>query len=248
LPECLESQLVCKGNSRGVYKLYRKKWVSCSRWNLWKTCSIWNNWIWEFGNGINTYLNTIALTKKLKSKTDNKFIYKIIDRFSKELVSKEIDYYANFNYDIYTDYSKIVKWFNDFILKIDSYIKTKDKKDRNDAIFGYKSFLKIRGFDKTFSNRYVTKKIVDSKEIWVTKYRPISKLVWWFEIKVLKKLKLLLDTKTINEKTYYKAIKDYNEFILHLTIYRMHKVKSAAYRALIPGKSFYKIYKMKVIY
>ncbi|MFC1797718.1 hypothetical protein ACFLY2_00600 [Patescibacteria group bacterium] len=65
---------------------------------------------------------------------------------------------------------------------------------------------------------------------------------------MLKKLKTLLNTNTISIEKYNKAINDYNEFILHLSIYRQYKNKPAAYKALTPGRSFLKVYKMKVVY
>jgi hypothetical protein len=81
--------------------------------------------------------------------------------------------------------------------------------------------------------------------VYKTQYSKLSKKVEVVEKLILGKFKKLLKSGKISEETYKSAINNYNDFILHLSIYRMTKHKAAVSKALTSGKKFIKIYKIK---
>lgn len=97
---------------------------------------------------------------------------------------------------------------------------------------------------ENFEEEYIIKTNRDWLEIYKTTYEPIAKLVDALESAMVKKLNKLLSQNRITQETYNQTIKDYNQFILYLTIYRKYKNKDAAYKALIPWRKFLKVYKM----
>ena len=92
---------------------------------------------------------------------------------------------------------------------------------------------------------YITKVEQDGIEVYKTQYSKLSEKIEVVERLILGKFKKLYDAGKIPESTYKTAINNYNEFILHLSIYRMTKYKPAAGKALEAWKKFIKVYKIK---
>ena len=196
---------------------------------------------------INTKTNTEELVTLLKAQINNSSINTYIDNYVKALIIPEMEYYINFDPELQTRYNSIVKWYTDFIINIDKYITTKDSKYQVIILNAFKEYSKISSF-KDFENRYIIETERDWLEIYKTKYLPLSRPLDILENAVMIKLQKLLNTNTITQATYDQTIKDYNAFILHLSIYKIYWNKSALYEILAPGRRLEKVYKMNVVY
>lgn len=209
---------------------------------------VWNDtedigWIWE--NEI--IIEKSNIKESLKAKISNNNLYWLIDKFYLKLKIKDIDYYTTFDKDLENKYNKVLKWYNDFFVYIDKYLTNKNIADRTLAWKGYLEYLKIDQFNN-LEDRYITKTYKDWKVIYKSKYEPIKKIVDALESKMIIKLNNLLNSNTITLDKYNETIDNYNQFILHLSIYKQYNNKTAALKALNPGKKFLEVYKMKVIY
>lgn len=210
------------------------------------------NLLWNIDNTIinnenNSDIVFDKLNEELKNQIKNSQLNWIIDKFYKELEIPEIEYYISFDKELEIKYNNVINWYKKFIINLDDFLSTNDSSYQIEAWKWYIDYLKVNEL-KNFEEKYITKTYVDSKLIYKTKYTPIIKIVDALEKKVLIKLNTLLQRKTITLEKYNETINNYNQFILHLSIYREYGNKSAALKALTPGQSFLKVYKMNVVY
>ena len=192
---------------------------------------------------INTEKNNLL---SIKNEIKNKTLIPLIDKFSKNLKIKDIDFYLNIDKNLKNEYEKIKTWYVSFFTNIDKYLTTKDLKYRTLAWKWYIEYLKYKNI-QNIENRYITKNNVNWNIFYRSKYQPISKVVISLEKKLITKLNTLLEYKNIDQNTYNETIQNYNAFILNLTLYKEFNSKEAAMKALIPGKKFLKVYKMRTI-
>lgn len=196
---------------------------------------------------IDTKIETEKLIQELKNTIVNTNLNSLIDLNSQKLIIPEIDYYLSFDSELREKYFSVFNWLKDFIINTDKYLTTKDSKYKILAAEWFKNYSKVNEL-KNFEEKYIIKTNRDWLLIYKTTYTPIAKLVDALENAMIIKLNKLLEANTINQEQYNQTIKNYNDFILHLSIYRQYKNKAAALKALTPGRGFLKVYKMRVIY
>ena len=241
------------------FSLLKSKLENDSEWNLsFKTNKLWyfavirdiyiNRYFWKQVVStvkIDTKNETKNTVTELKSQIKNKSVERLITTYSTKLVVPEMDYYASFDPELRSKYEKIKEGYKNFILNTDKYLTTKDKQFQLDAAEAFKELNKFKEL-KNFDEKYVVKKEVEWLEVYETTYTPIKHLVDKLEWAMLVKFEKLKTAWTISKEKYDQSIKDYNDFILHLSIYRQYGNKESAQKALVPGRRFLKVFKTRV--
>jgi hypothetical protein len=220
---------------------------------LWYFALIKARYLWKKAkqsSGTNVDFNTKKTVENIQNKLANDVknikLRKYIILMWDSLIDTRLDYYLSFNEELRNRYLKSINGYNNYIRNIDKYYTSKDKKYltlAKEAYNEYKDFKNIKNYD--FQWLYINKKQEGDITIYKTKYTPYIEKINKVEKIVLAKFKKLLDQKKIGEQTYLDAIDNYNQFILQLTIYKQTKYKKAVEQALIPGRKFIKIYRMK---
>lgn len=115
---------------------------------------------------------------------------------------------------------------------------------KNDALFAYTTFVKTIAAIANPSSAYVSK--TSSPTYFVTVYKPVSAglraLTDKIEAKVLAKLLALQTAGTIGLNEFQNAVDAYNQFILDLSVYKVHPNDLSKARALQNGAVFLKTY------
>lgn len=180
------------------------------------------------------YLNNNVVSSKVSA---------LIDKVWNKLKIEDIEFYTSFDKDLNNEYQKTINWYNDFLINVDKYLVSKDKADLQKAKDWYIAYLKYKDLNN-FENKYIT----EEWGIYKTKYTKLVKPLVTVEKIIIKKLKSLRDSETINLSTYNNAISDYNDFVLYLSIFQEYdKNKDAGKRWLEAVTNLMKVYNLKVI-
>lgn len=120
-----------------------------------------------------------------------------------------------------------------------SYLSNKDKNILLTAKQNYIDFNKYYNSTKTLEEKYITKVKKWNDTIYETKYTSLSKALTQIEKIIIWKYKINLSSGKITLANYKENIKNYNAFILYLSIYKIDKSELA--------KTYAKEYLNKVI-
>lgn len=256
---CIDSELECTLYN-GSYIWLRKWWVSCDWWNLWKICSIPQTWSWTTNNETSTWtqnntsnswsidtswwwtnsdeLNLENIKNYLLNNV-NKWLFKMVNQLYSMINYEYIKFFVLTEINTKNNYENLLINYRDLFLNINSYILTKDKNLLIKAKDNYINFNKYHNLTKNLEDKYITKISKNWVIIYQTKIEKMKLVLSKVEkIIVWKYQKLLLDWKITNTK-YQESIKNYNWFVLYLSIYQSDKTPLA--------KTYWKEFLIKVI-
>ncbi len=183
---------------------------------------------------INIYLST-------KTSKDTK---KILELFEKKLIFDDLDYYISFDKDIKNNYNELLNTYMNLILNLDNYLLSKDKDLINIIIIDNKKLNTLYKSLKSPENKYITKS--NNNKIYKTNYEELKEPLNKVEDFIFKKLNLLKSSNNITLKQYNQSIKDYNNFILNITISKKYNNKEALKKALEKLELLKSIYNKKI--
>lgn len=237
---CTNDDLVC--NSSWIYS--QKSWVNCSWWNLWKQCSTSNNQsetfedyieklqIWEdFKNYIETKtweninkesLNSEIVINYLKE-SSNKWLQKTILEVWKKTNIKNINILAKYDKTLEENYYKLLINYKNTFENIDLYLENKDKNTLKKAANNYKEFSKIYSQIKAPEEKYISKESLKNNIVYSPIDKNLAKKTDVLEKVFISKFDSLLAKKIINKEKYESFINNYNDFILHFTLFKKYK-------------------------
>jgi len=206
--------------------------------NTWTT-STWTTNTWVILKETNTWvvINIIDTKKYLNENLTNPKLKILVNILAKKITKENIDFYISFDIELKNEYSNIISSYQDLLINLDKYLINKDKKLIPLIKESYKWYLKYKSL-KNIKSRYIDNK----NQIYKTKYTKLKKPLDDFEKIIFTKLKRLNRFKIISDEKYNIAIKDYNDFVLYLSIYKQYKYREAAKKALISWRKIIKVY------
>jgi hypothetical protein len=178
----------------------------------------------------------------LKENITSTKVIALIDLLAAKLSIFDIEFYISFDKELETQYNKTITWLETILINLDKYSSTKDKAYLYKVKDWYKAYLDYKNINN-IKQRYIT------IEGWIykTKYKKLVTPLTSLEKIIIKKLEVLRDSETISLNIYNKAISDYNDFVLYITISKEYKSKDAGRMLAKPFKNLIKVYKTKVI-
>lgn len=248
---CTSADLECK-SYMNYYVWQRKSWTTCSWWNLWQNCSInENNTSTE---GTNTNQNntwstnqwwwanidlTIENVKTYLLNTVHKSLFTLVNQLYTMINYDNINYFILSDINVKNNYESLLINYRDLFLNINNYLSNKDKNILLTAKQNYIDFNKYYNSTKALEEKYITKVKKWNDTIYETKYTSLSKALTQIEKIIIWKYKTNLKSEKITLANYKENIKNYNAFILYLSIYKIDKSELA--------KTYAKEYLNKVI-
>lgn len=246
---CIDSDLECSLHNWS-YIWLRKPWIVCDWWNLAKTCSISQTWSWsetttsswseniETGSWIidnNWWWNLKEILKLDEIKSYllinvNKWLHKLVNQLYTMINYEFIDYFVFVNNNTNNNYQNLLLNYKNLFLNINNYLNLKNKSYLLEARENYINFNKYYSLTKNLENRYITKVTKNSDIIFETKVEKIKVPLSKIEKLIIWKYKNLLSSQTITEKEYNDSIRNYNNFVLYLSIYRLDKTSESKKR------------------
>ncbi|MBW7954502.1 hypothetical protein H3C61_01685 [Candidatus Gracilibacteria bacterium] len=174
------------------------------------------------GSGTNLILNLDEVKKYLNNNT-NKALSKYIDSLYNSINYEYISYFTQINNNISNNYQELLRNYKNIFLSLNDYINSKSQ----DNLTKTKNYIKDfkTYFDKTNNpeKKYITKVKAGNTIIYKTNFESLKKPLDKIENVIFKKYKKLLLSNTISIKEYNIVIKNYNDFIFYLSVYRFDK-------------------------
>ncbi len=207
----------------------------------------------EIMNYINSYtkdkiINLDNITSYIEWNVVNKTkLQPIISKLKKDITIKDIDYYTSFDKTLKNNYYTLLQNYSDFIITTDKLLQTKDDSLKNKILSYNKNILDISSKIKNPENIYIIKDNSKNITIYKTTQENIKSSLDKIENIIISKFDTLKKSNFIDNQTYSLAISWYNDFVLHLTIYKKYKISQAKTKALEAIKIFSPIYSKKVI-
>lgn len=210
---------------------------------LWYFLIVKDTYFDRFFSGLSKDRSLEETISYLKENINSSKVIPLIEKIASKLNIDDIEFYTSFDKELNNQYQKVINWYSDLLLYIDKYFSSKDKADLQKAKDWYISFLKYTDL-KDFEQKYVT---IDWG-IYKTNYDKLINPLKKVETIIINKLKKLRDSQTISLEQYNKAISDYNNFVLYLSIFQEYDRNTVAGKRWLEAvTSLMKIYKLKVI-
>ncbi len=241
-----------------------KPWKSCIWWDFLKSCNIiennsnsgsenWNwsltwseSWNWNESLSWSVLVLTLDEVKKYLDKNTNKVLSKYINSLYNSINYEYISYFIQIDSNISNDYQELLKNYQNTFIFLNDYINSKSQ----DNLIKTKNYIKNfkNYFDKTknLEKKYITKVKTWNTIIYKTNFESIKKPLDKIESIILKKFKNLLLSNTISITQYNTAIKNYNDFIFYLSVYRFDKTNLSKDIAKDLLKDIIKTYNKKI--
>ncbi len=234
---------------------------SCTWWYVWQTCTIneqnnTNSWVTNTWSTVsNSWFINYLIFKWLPINTDiNKFysldyIYNFYPNFndlsnnlSKQFDIENIELFASLDNNVNINYISYLNNYIEIFENLDIYLKTKSDTLKIKIKTNINNLTLLNKTLKTVENKYITKTTWKYKIIYKTAYNPALEWLSWFENMVITKLNSLYESKKISSDTYFKAIDNYNMFVLHFSIFKIDWNINSKNKALDYAKEFISIY------
>lgn len=182
------------------------------------------------------------IEEKLAGLTNSK-VKKISTIFYNKVWFDEIEYFINIDPELRNEYNSNATNLYAMFKALDDYMRTKDSKYKTAFMNAYKEVKPSLEQYKNIESRYITIQNGVAKPL----DQNLAKAFVKIEKVVVGKFKDLKENENISDTAYQKAINWYNDFVLHFSLYKLYKSNEAKAKAKEALKSFYNIYKMKVV-
>lgn len=204
-------------------------------------------------NTLGTYYFTgiIAARDYIRTQILDNRVTSLADKYATQLVIGDESYYPTIDRDLFVQYNQIINAYVILFLRVqDAVSGNRSDSVRSDGKQSYSIVNNGLTFAKNYLDRYIVRQYLTARNITVyrTKNTTINKPLAILEEKVLAKFDLLLSSETITPEEYNIAVQAYNDFVLHLSIYRsLNKSSIVKNRTLDAIKIFTTIYAKKVL-
>ncbi|HBB27595.1 TPA: hypothetical protein DCZ36_03830, partial [Candidatus Gracilibacteria bacterium] len=187
----------------------------------------------------------------LLGKITHSAIVKLINSYGDKLTISDISYYLSVDSGLYSEYNRIINAYTLLFLRVqDAVSGNKSETVKSEGRLSVGIVLSGVAFAKNFLDRYITRAYLPEHNITLyrTKNPLLMKPLSILESKVLAKFNTLLESETISRNEYETSVQAYDDFVLHLMIYRDYgKNILSKERALKAIKIFSTTYAKKVV-
>jgi len=178
-------------------------------------------------------------------------ILKLADSYQMKVVIPEETYFLAVDSTFFGEYNRIVNAYTLLFLRVqDAVSGNRSDAVKSDGRITYGIVASGMPFAQNFLDRYVNRVYLAERDITIYRTRNplLVKALNTLENKILVKFDALLSSKTISQEEYNISIKAYNDFVLHLMVYRDYgKNPLSKERALRAIKIFSATYAKKVL-
>ncbi|EKD29801.1 MAG: hypothetical protein ACD_78C00267G0002 [uncultured bacterium (gcode 4)] len=187
----------------------------------------------------------------LKTKITTPAVLKLANSYKDKLTIPDVTYYVSIDQNLYSEYNRVINAYVLLFLRVQDAVNG----NKSDAVKtdGRKAATVVSSgvtLARNFLDRYIVRAYLPEQNITVYRIKnpALSKALAALETKVLAKFDRLLASGTISRAEYDTAIQAYDDFILHLSLYRDYgRTKLSKDRALVAIKIFTTIYAKKII-
>ena len=197
------------------------------------------------------YFTSLAEARKyLLDRISHRAIVKLINSYGDKLIMEDESYFLSVDKELYSEYNKSINAYVILFSRVQDLVsgnKTQAIKDEGKA--SYKLVANGLILAKNVIDRYVNRDFISEKNITLyrTKNTALTKPLWALEKKIIAKFDALLWSESISQEEYNTSVQAYNDFVLHLMIYRDYgKTSVSKERAIAAMKIFMTTYKKKV--
>lgn len=188
--------------------------------------------------------------KYLLERISHRGIVKLINSYGDRLTLSDESYYLSVNKTLKTEYNKVINAYVLLFLRVQDVVSgNKSASVKSDAMASYKIVNNGLLLTKNYLDPYVTREpLTDRSDVIIYRTRDltIGKALAILEKKILIRFGALLSNGTISDDEYKASVEAYNNFVLHLTIYRNYgKSSLAKERALTAIRLFIATYQKK---
>lgn len=178
-------------------------------------------------------------------------IVKLINTYGDKLTVPDILYYLSIDRNFYSEYNRIINAYTLLFLRVqDAVSGNRSDTVKSDWRMSVGIVMSGVTFAKNFLDKYVTREYLPEQNITLyrTKNPLLVKPLSILENKVLAQFNALLSSETISRGEYETSVQAYDDFVLHLMIYRDYGKSSLSKdRALAAIKIFTTTYAKKVL-
>lgn len=178
-------------------------------------------------------------------------IVKLINTYGDTLTIPDDAYFVSVDRSLYIDRNRTINSYVLLFLRVQDLVNGQRTSEvKNEALASYKIVNDGIVLAKNFLDRYVAREPIDNRTdimVYRTKELALQRPLSVLENKVLRKFGALLESGTITDAEYRTAVQAYDDFVLHLSLYRNYgKSVLVKERALSAIKVFTAIYGKKV--
>lgn len=192
---------------------------------------------------------TDAKTYLLSSITHNAIV-KLINSYGNKLTIPDWAYFLSIDPSLAIEYNRVMNAYTLLFLRVqDAVTGNKSSSVKNDGKMSAAIVNSGLTLVQKILDRYVIRDTINEKNITLyrTKNPLLAKPLTSLENKIITKLDALLESTTITRSEYDMAVQSYNDFVLHLMIYRDYWKKAISKeRAVSSMKVFMATYRKKV--
>lgn len=190
--------------------------------------------------------------KYLLEQSPQHSIRKLIESYGNKLAIPDEAYFSSIDRSLYIDRNRIMNAYVLLFVRVQDLVNgNKTDSVKNDALKSYRIVNEGVALAQNFPDRYVVRENLDNKtdiQVYRTKDPAIQKALSALERKILNKLEKLKQSGTITDTEYRTALQAYDDFVLHLSLYRDYgKNTFAKERALSAIKTLMATYGKKVV-
>lgn len=194
------------------------------------------------------YFSTLEEARTyLLERITHRGIVKLINAYGDQLVIPDEGYFLSLDRSLYIDRNRTINAYVLLFLRVQDLVNgNRTSAIKDEAIASYKIVTSGMNLSKNFLDRYVVRDPLANRTdivVYRTKNPALQRVLSVLENKVLRKFDTLLENGTITDDEYQTAVQAYDDFVLHLMIYRDYRKNSLAKeRALAAIKVFTTIY------
>lgn len=176
---------------------------------------------------------------------------KLINTYGSKLSIPDISYFLSVDRTLYHEYNRLVNGYTLLFLRVQDAVSGNTSSTvKTEGRMGVSIVLSGVTFAQTFLDRYVLRTSIGEKGITLYRTRNplLVKPLGVLENKIITKFDALLESGTITRDEYDSSVQAYNDFVLHLMLYRDYgKNPLSKDRALKAIKIFSATYAKKII-
>lgn len=187
----------------------------------------------------------------LKTKITTPAVLKLANSYKDKLTIPNVAYYVSIDQALYPEYNRVINAYVLLFLRVQDAVNG----NKSDAVKtdGRKAAGIVSSgvtLARNFLDRYIVRATLPAQNITVYRIKnpALTKALAALETKVLAKFDRLLSSGTITRSEYDTAVQAYDDFILHLSLYRDYgRTKLSKDRALAAIRVFTGVYAKKII-
>lgn len=155
-------------------------------------------------------------------------------------------YYSQIDESITVEYNAYATTLYDFFTTVQQFIDTKDKSLKSQLIAQYSALQKLLKQDHELYTRYVSYEIYQDYSVYHPKEEKLKQTFIKIEAVIVEKFIKLYDSQTITQDEFNEALEQYNDFVLHFTLFKQFKSEIAKTQAIEALQAFAPTYRKKV--